>query len=112
MRGTSPVGVGNPIRARIPRYDRPMWYFVYLVVRALVRLLVGGGRPDRDGGAKDLEILVLRHSYACCSGRRADRSSGPPTWAGARRRVVRSRVTAGSPSSSPRRPSSAGTASW
>src|SRR5665811_678194 len=43
------------------RYDRPMWYLVYLVVRALVRLLVGGGRPDRDGGAKDLEILVLRH---------------------------------------------------
>jgi hypothetical protein len=36
-------------------------YLVYLVVRALVRLLVGGGRPHRDGGAKDLEILVLRH---------------------------------------------------
>src|SRR5450756_1304044 len=38
-----------------------MWSLLYLVVRALVRLLVGGGRPDRDGGAKDLEILVLRH---------------------------------------------------
>ena len=38
-----------------------MWSLVYLVVRALVRLLVSGGRPDRDDGAKDLEILVLRH---------------------------------------------------
>jgi hypothetical protein len=38
-----------------------MWSLLYLVVRALVRLLVRGGRPDRDDGAKDLEILVLRH---------------------------------------------------
>src|ERR1035437_7637741 len=38
-----------------------MWSLLYLVVRALVRLLVSGGRPDRDDGSKDLEILVLRH---------------------------------------------------
>jgi len=38
-----------------------MWSLLYLVLRALVRLLVSGGRPDRDDGAKDLEILVLRH---------------------------------------------------
>ena len=38
-----------------------MWYLLYLVARALVHLLVRSGRPDRDGGAKDLEILVLRH---------------------------------------------------
>ena len=38
-----------------------MWSLLYLVVRALVRLLVSGGRGDRDGGAKDLEVLVLRH---------------------------------------------------
>jgi hypothetical protein len=38
-----------------------MWSLVYLVVRALVRLLVRGGRPGRVDGAKDLEILVLRH---------------------------------------------------
>jgi transposase InsO family protein len=38
-----------------------MWSLLYLVVRALVRLLVRSGRPDRDDGAKDLEILVLRH---------------------------------------------------
>jgi hypothetical protein len=38
-----------------------MWSLLYLVVRALVRLLVRGGRPDRDDGSKDLEILVLRH---------------------------------------------------
>ena len=31
------------------------------VVRALVRLLVGGGQQGRDDGSKDLEILVLRH---------------------------------------------------
>src|SRR5450830_1161344 len=37
-----------------------MWSLVYLVARALVRLLVGGGQRDRDDGAKDLEILVLR----------------------------------------------------
>src|SRR5450759_4643606 len=49
-----------------------MWYLVYLAVRALVRLLVGGGRPDRDGGGKDLEILVLRHQL-----RVLQRTSGP-----------------------------------
>jgi hypothetical protein len=38
-----------------------MWSLLYLVVRALARLLVRGGRPDRDDGSKDLEILVLRH---------------------------------------------------
>jgi len=38
-----------------------MWSLLCLVVRALVGLLVRGGRPDRDDGAKDLEILVLRH---------------------------------------------------
>src|SRR5674476_763950 len=38
-----------------------MWSLVYLVARTLVRLLVGGGQRDRDDGAKDLEVLVLRH---------------------------------------------------
>ena len=38
-----------------------MWSLLYLVVRALARLLVGGGQRDRDVGSKDLEILVLRH---------------------------------------------------
>jgi putative transposase len=56
-----PVGSETQIRARSPRYDRLMWSLLYLVVRALVRLLVRGGRPDRDDGSKDLEILVLRH---------------------------------------------------
>ena len=46
---------------RSPRYDRPMWSLLCLVVRTLVRLLVSGGRPDRDDGAKDVEILVLSH---------------------------------------------------
>src|ERR1019366_5442868 len=57
---TSPWGSETQIRARSPRYDRLMWSLLYLVVRALVRLLVRGGRPDRDDGSKDLEILVLR----------------------------------------------------
>src|SRR5664280_2107139 len=38
-----------------------MWSLLYLVARALARLLVGGGQQGRDDGAKDLEILVLRH---------------------------------------------------
>ena len=56
-----PWGSETSIRARSDRYDRVMWSLLYLVVRALVRLLVRSGRPDRDDGAKDLEILVLRH---------------------------------------------------
>jgi putative transposase len=38
-----------------------MWFLIYLVVRALARLVVSGGAGGRDGGSKDLEILVLRH---------------------------------------------------
>ena len=38
-----------------------MWYLVYLVARALARLLVSARQPRPDDGAKDLEILVLRH---------------------------------------------------
>ena len=54
-------GSETPIRDRTAQYDQVMWSLLYLVVRALVRLLVRSGRPDRDDGAKDLEILVLRH---------------------------------------------------
>jgi hypothetical protein len=50
-----------------------MWSLVYLVARTLVRLLVGGGQRDRDDGAKDLEILVLRHQL-----RVLQRTAGPP----------------------------------
>ena len=38
-----------------------MLFLLYLVLRALVRLVVSGGQRGRDDGAKDLEILVLRH---------------------------------------------------
>ncbi|HEY5483652.1 MAG TPA: hypothetical protein VIK31_07545, partial [Propionibacteriaceae bacterium] len=38
-----------------------MWYLVYLVARTLVHLLGSAGQAGRDDGAKDLEILVLRH---------------------------------------------------
>src|SRR5674476_1642900 len=54
------------------RYDRPMWSLLYLVARTLVRLLVGGGQQGRDGGGKDLEILVLRHQL-----RVLQRTAGP-----------------------------------
>jgi putative transposase len=54
------VGVRNPIRARSPRYDRPMWSLVYLIIRTLVALFMRTSRGDRDDGAKVLEILVLR----------------------------------------------------
>ena len=50
-----------------------MWSLLYLVVRALVRLLVSGGQRNRDGGAKDLEILVLRHQL-----RVLQRTTSPP----------------------------------
>src|SRR5450830_1373634 len=38
-----------------------MLSLLYLVVRALVGFLVGGGQQGRDDGSKDLEILVVRH---------------------------------------------------
>ncbi len=46
-----------------------MLSLLYLVVRALARLLVTAGRDD---GSKDLEILVLRHELQVL------RSTGPP----------------------------------
>jgi putative transposase len=44
-----------------------------LVARSLVRLVVIGGHHQRDGHAKDLEILVLRHQL-----RVLQRTAGPP----------------------------------
>src|ERR1700674_1077712 len=61
-RGSVPRGGRKPrIAIGSPRYDRPMWSLLYLVVRALVRLLASGGRGRDDERSKDLEILVLRH---------------------------------------------------
>jgi len=50
-----------------------MWSLVYLVAHTLIRLLVGGGQRDRDDGAKDLEILVLRHQLGVLQ-----RTASPP----------------------------------
>jgi hypothetical protein len=50
-----------------------MWSLLYLVVRALVGLLVSARQPTLDDGAKDLEILVLRHQL-----RVLQRTAGPP----------------------------------
>jgi len=47
-----------------------MLFFLSLGIRALARLLVS---PRRDGGSKDLEILVLRHEL-----RVLRRKTGPP----------------------------------
>jgi Integrase core domain len=38
-----------------------MWSLVYLLIRALVRILISARQPGHDDGARDLEILVLRH---------------------------------------------------
>jgi len=38
-----------------------MWSLLYLLIRTLVALFMRTSRRDRDDGAKDLEILVLRH---------------------------------------------------
>jgi hypothetical protein len=54
-------GSETPIRLRSPRYDRLMWSLVYLLLRTLVALLIRTGKHGQDDGAKDLEILVLRH---------------------------------------------------
>src|SRR5450756_223668 len=50
-----------------------MWSLLYLVARALVRLLVSAGQPGQDDGSKDLELLVLRHQL-----RVLQRTSGRP----------------------------------
>jgi hypothetical protein len=49
-----------------------MWSLVYLIIRTLVALLMRTSRHDRDDGAKDLEILVLRHQLRVLQ-RTADR---------------------------------------
>ena len=56
-----------------PRNDRLMWSLVYLLLRTLVARIIGTSRRGRDDGAKDLEILVLRHQL-----RVLRRTSGPP----------------------------------
>ncbi len=50
-----------------------MLSLLYLLVRASVRFLVGGGQRGRHDGSKDLEILVLRHQL-----RVFQRKTGPP----------------------------------
>jgi hypothetical protein len=62
MQEAEPHGGRKPrFVPRSPRYDRPMWSLLYLVVPALARLLVIAGPAGHADGAKDLEILVLRH---------------------------------------------------
>ena len=52
-----------------------MFSLLYLAIRVLVRLIGTGGQGGRDDGAKDLEILVLRHEL-----RVLRRTSGPPRY--------------------------------
>jgi putative transposase len=88
-----------------------MLSLLYLVVRALVRLLVSAGQAGRVDGSKDLEILVLRHQLRVLqrtSGPRKLRAIDRVLLAAASRLIPRDRWVA---SSSPRRPSSVGIAS-
>ena len=50
-----------------------MWSLVYLLIRTLVASIIGTSKAGHDDGAKDLEILVLRHQL-----RVLRRTSGPP----------------------------------
>ena len=52
-----------------------MFSILYLAIRVLARLIVTGGHGGRGDGAKDLEILVLRHLV-----RVFRRTSGPPRY--------------------------------
>ncbi len=52
-----------------------MLSILYLAIRAMVRLILTGGRRGRDDGSRDLEILVLRHQL-----RVLQRTSGPPRF--------------------------------
>jgi putative transposase len=50
-----------------------MWSLLYLLIRTLVAMIIGTSKPGHDEGARDLEILVLRHQL-----RVLRRTSGPP----------------------------------
>src|SRR5207245_5956362 len=56
----APVGVRNPDSCRDQAflYDPAMLFLLSLIVRSLARLLAS---RRADGGAQELEILVLRH---------------------------------------------------
>lgn len=69
------MGIGNADSRSIGRYSRWMWPLVYLAIRAIIGLLVRCHQADRKDGAKDLEILVLRHQL-----RVLRRTSGPPRY--------------------------------
>jgi hypothetical protein len=49
-----------------------LWSFAYLAVRHLFALVPLLARPRRS---KELEILVLRHEWRSCIGRRVVRTS-------------------------------------
>ena len=61
-----------------------MLSLLYLVVRTLTRLVVGG-RRGQDSGTKDLEILVLRHRSASSAEPRAHPATGPATGCSSQR---------------------------
>ncbi len=50
------------------------WSLLSLLIRTLVVSIIGTNKAGHDGGAKDLEILILRHQL-----RVLQRRSGPPT---------------------------------
>ncbi len=78
-----------------------MLFLLSLVLRALVRVVVSGGQRGRDDGAKDLEILVLRHQLRVLQRKAGRRSSGDVPASSSQRPVGRCRGTAGSHSRHP-----------
>jgi hypothetical protein len=108
--GEPPVGGRKP---RFPlgpaQYHRPMWSLFYRVIRILVASSSSEISVNVTSKRRTSRSSSSATSSRCCSGRPADQGSGPSSGSYSRRRVGSSRVSAGSPSSSPR-PSSGGIA--
>ena len=86
-----------------------MLFLFWLIVRAFGGLLVAQGSGD---GAKDLEILVLRHRCECCAARPADPGSPISTASCWQRPAEPFPETGGHRSSSPPSHCCAGTENW
>jgi len=77
------VGVGNHDSCSISPVRSAEGSLVYLLIRALVRILIGTSKHGHDDRAKDVGILVLRHYHR----QRPHRALGlaPPLAAGGSR---------------------------
>lgn len=55
------MGVRNHNSCSDPPVRSAEWPLLYLLVRTLVARIIGTSKDGHDDGAKDLEILALRH---------------------------------------------------